>query len=144
MKPPPADRDEEFHGPAPVRSVGAWNDDLSAYQRLVPNPFLGFLGLLLWMAAVRWVVLHTGAWLALLAFMLLLLSAPALALLFHFHCPDCGASGPFFQARKHTCSAIEARRRAGRPVSRHFGPLLQVVLWLYALLALAIFVTAVS
>jgi hypothetical protein len=140
LTPPPPERDLEFHGPPEPASVAAEPYlDLENYQRLVANPFLGLLGSFAWLLGLRWVFLHVGLRLTLVVAFLLVAVAPGLPLLFQYHCRDCGASGPLYRWRKHTCAPIAERRRTGQP--RRFrgpSPPLQVVIWLYFVLLIGI------
>src|SRR5262245_51062076 len=71
-----------------------------------------------------------------LAFAVLLWLIPGL---FQYHCLDCGRIGRLSRWREHTCVRSSWRRAAGRPrLFRGPPPLVQVVLWLWGLLTLAL------
>ena len=146
-------RDPEFRPAPPAARVlrdeaGALEPE--AYQRLVANPFLAFAAWVFWLPASYWVMawltrperierVHREGLLALAnVAVILLLAAGFLApiWLFQFHCLDCGRTSLLSRWRRHACPAILGRRALDRP-RRFRGPTppVQVVLWLWALLA---------
>lgn len=136
---PTPERDYEFRNPA---SVGAPTDPerVEDYQRLVANPFLGFLGIVAWCFAFV-VLLRFPSPLLVLALVCawIIVGKRLMPFLFHFHCRDCGATGFLSDWRKHICPAIAERKSKGRAVHlRGPSPPLQIVLWFYLLLACAI------
>ena len=134
-----ADPRRRHHDPEfdPPRSPGPGPPHLlpQDYQRLVGNPFLAVLGLILWSGALR-LALHARN----LRFTLLLFACLAgIAFLLQYHCLDCGATGWLFRWRVHACDQVLARRRTGR-ILRFRGPVptIQALLWCYLLLVAAI------
>jgi hypothetical protein len=105
------------------------------YQRLVANPFLALLGLVLWCLALRQIL---GAK-RLDLLIPVLLSLGAVVFLLQYHCLDCGATGLLFRWRRHACERVLARQLEGRPLRfRGPRPPTQLVLWIYALLTVAV------
>jgi hypothetical protein len=105
------------------------------YQRLVANPFLALLGLVLWCLALRQVLQEKS----LVLFLPILLSVGGVVFLLQYHCLDCGATGLLFRWRRHACERVRERRLDGRPLRfRGPRPWTQLVLWIYALLAAAV------
>jgi hypothetical protein len=104
-------------------------------QRLLANPFLSVA-----LAFFGFAILASGYWGG-------SPMRPAIALLLafsswvflHYHCLDCGKTGFLFRWRSHECERVLLRRLAG-VVRRWRGPtpVLQTILWAYALLCLAI------
>lgn len=136
---PTAERDPEFDA-----TVTARNLDLEiapeAYLRLVANPFLGLLALLGWLLAVHWLVVRGGAGLLLpMAVILLLASLALIPGRFQYHCLDCGRTGRLGDWRRHVCRRVAERRLNAEP-RRFLGPSppVQVVLWLWVLMALVL------
>jgi hypothetical protein len=143
--PPPLDRDHEFQPPVPVRAGRVtFGASIEEYQRLVANPFLGLIGFAAWLFALRWLLMAVGRT-GLMPTLLVLVAGPfGFPYLFHYHCLDCGATGLLHRYRKHSCATVAARLREGRVRSfRGPTPFVQVVIWLYVLLALAIVVSGV-
>ena len=124
--------DPEFAAdPFPVAALPA--DFAPAdHQRLVVNPFLAVAGLVGWAWATRQLFRSALPPLALVPS----LPLPWLPFLVHFHCLDCGATGPFPRWRRHACPPVVARSRRDRrgwfglrwPRART-----QLVAWCYAL-----------
>jgi hypothetical protein len=105
------------------------------YRRLVVNPFLALLGLVLWLLTLRQVLREKR--LALL--FPVILGLAGIVFLLQYHCLDCGRTGLFFRWRRHACERVLARQVEGRPLGfRGPRPLTQLVLWIYALLAVAV------
>jgi hypothetical protein len=104
------------------------------YQRLVANPFLAVLGLLIWFQALLLVydARHPGL-------LLVALSVVGLPYLLQYHCLDCARTGLLIRWRQHACERVVARRLADRPRRvRGPNPSIQTVLWGYLLAALAV------
>ena len=122
-RPETADPEFDFSPPPRVRLTGL---DRTEYQRLVVNPFLAVLGLL---------VLGQGT--------VLLLQSPfqplaiativpiaLLPYLIQYHCLDCGRTGPYPRHRGHACPGVLARWRDGRRSRLPFPtPRFQLVVW---------------
>jgi hypothetical protein len=104
------------------------------YQRLVANPFLALVGLMVGVAGLRQAVAARALPLLVMG---LIVVAGSVALL-HYHCLDCGRTGWIFRWRRHACDRVVERQRAGT-VRRFRGPnpTLQLVVWAYILLGLA-------
>jgi hypothetical protein len=143
---PPPQRDPEFtysgidtggNQPVPVAP--------QQYLRVVANPFLGLVGLLVW----AMVVLKFGSLLQQHAelygpltpiiALILLASLALLPHLFQFHCLDCGATGRLGRWRRHACAPSALRRSTGQPRRFHGPtPLVQIILWLWFLLFICV------
>lgn len=151
-EPPPPTRDPEFG----VVNSGLQShepDDLhpEAFLRVVANPFLGTFGLLLWLMALIWfgrLWQHNPQLISPLAPILAVLLLSSLWLvpsLFQFHCLDCGRSGRLANWRGHVCPASAVRRLAGRPRRlRGPSPFVQIILWFWGGLALALVATSMG
>jgi hypothetical protein len=117
-----------------------------AYLRLVANPFLGLVYLVAWLVTLYESLV--GGFAGPLTPMLVALLIAGLGLvpgLMQYHCLDCGGTGRLWRWRKHLCHRSLSRREAGRP--RRFrgpSPPLQVILWLWMLMALALLLNAVG
>jgi hypothetical protein len=146
---PTARNDPEFENP--VGPAVRLRDPLvspETYLRLVANPFLAILGFIVWLLAIRWVT-HLNierellAPLAPIIVIVLLAAVWRVGSLFQYHCLDCGATGRMAHWREHLCPASAYRRDSGRG-RRIRGPSLhvQIVLWLWGLLAFGIFANA--
>lgn len=136
----PRPRPDPDFDPHPARPIRLVDSGLAEHQRVVVNPFLAVMALIVWWASVRWLFgnfLREWAVIASLA----LLSLPYLI---HFHCLDCGQTGPYPKLWRHECPGILARRREDRP-SRTLLPRArsQLVAWGY-LIASAALILAVS
>jgi hypothetical protein len=110
------------------------------YQRLVANPFLALLGLIIWFA-VFWEALEsrnlplTG---------LALLALCGVGYLLQYHCLDCGTTGLLFRWKSHACERVLVRQQTGR--ARRFrgpNPTFQTVLWVYLMIGVAILIAVV-
>jgi len=126
--------------------MGSMESDAEGYLRLVANPFLSFCYLTAWLAVMYKTVAEGFA--GPLTPMLLAMLVAALWLiphLMHYHCLDCGGSGRLLRWKRHVCHAMVQRREAGFP-RRFRGPTppLQIVLWLWLLLAAALVVNALG
>jgi hypothetical protein len=129
-------RDPEFDAPrAAVRRPRGPVLMPQETQRLLANPFLGVS--LLIFGIVLFASGYEGRSPALLGIALLLALSSVVFL--HYHCLDCGATGFLFRWRRHECEHVLLRRLAGS-VRRWRGPtpVLQTILWAYALLVVAI------
>lgn len=136
--------DPEFGSYRAGPLIGGLDGQPEAYQRLLANPFLGFVYLTGWLAAMYETVAIGIA--GPLTPMLLAVLVAGLWLVPHlmqYHCLDCGGTGRLLRWRKHVCHRAMERYDAGRP--RRFrgpSPPLQVVLWLWGLLLGALLVNA--
>jgi hypothetical protein len=135
----PVERDPEFRPLVHARRVA---EDLEPgpYHRVLANPFLGLLGVFVWIG-VLYRLLHDGLAgpLDVALTVLVLASGLGLPRLFQYHCLDCGKTGPLRRWKQHICPRVAERHFAGRP--RRFrgpSPGVQVVLWLYALLMILV------
>jgi hypothetical protein len=138
VEPVPSTRDHDPDLDPPRRPRVQLRDPLpEEYQRLVANPFLALLGLIVWFwAIVRAYQLRNPIVLA--------VTAASLAVVFflpQYHCRDCGTTGRLYRWREHACGPVLARRLSDRP-RRYRGPnpSIQMTLWLYLLLAVALLV----
>jgi hypothetical protein len=138
----PPERDLEFR-PSPNLLYGGGVGRVEDYMRLVANPFLGIFGIVVW-CAVMYLFLRIDSFVAIPLLALWSIGGVRfLPALFHYHCRDCGSSGPLFHWRQHTCPAILDRIRVGRPRRlRGPTPVTQVVLWFYILVGFVIFITS--
>ncbi|MEW4570753.1 hypothetical protein AB1L88_23045 [Tautonia sp. JC769] len=128
---PPPTLDPEFRPQLTDRSLPVVVHP-GSYRRILANPFLGFLGIGLWVAALRQAVVNRIDRLGLvLAFGgLALLAVVVLPRLFRYHCLDCGRSGRLTRWKRHVCPAVARRIVEGRP--RRFRgprPLAQTFFW---------------
>ncbi|MHC5537568.1 hypothetical protein ACYOEI_04980 [Singulisphaera rosea] len=133
--------DPEFDVPRrPPRVV--LESQLAAHQRLVANPFLAFLALIVWVMGIHFA--YSSKDLPIL--IMFLLGLIGIGLLFQYHCLDCGSTGNLLRWRRHACERVIARQESGR-VRRFRGPnpAIQTLLWSYMAILAAIFaaVTAV-
>jgi hypothetical protein len=138
---PTHDRELDLGPPAARPSGNDWPPWVpQQYQRLVANPFLALLGLIVWFAALRWALTARNLWLVGLA----VLGLAAVAYLLQYHCLDCGSTGHLFHWKSHACERVRTRQQSGR-IRRFRGPnpVFQTVLWGYLLAALAILVGVV-
>lgn len=142
----PAVPDPEFGSYHASPLAGGLESDPESYLRLVANPFLGFVYLTAWLGVMYKTVAEGFA--GPLTPMLLAILIAALWLIPHFmqyHCLDCGATGKLLRWKKHLCHRPMQRREAGRPRAfRGPSPPLQIVLWLWTMLLLALFVNALG
>jgi hypothetical protein len=143
---PPPSRDPEFvPGPAAPGELLPSPINPHLYLRVIANPFLGFAGLLGWLGLLILVFRKLGrmpelfgplAPAVVVAFAVLLWLMPGL---FQYHCLDCGRTGRLSRWREHSCVRSNWRRAAGRPRPlRGPPPFVQVILWLWGLLMLAL------
>lgn len=138
---PPLDLDRDFDFDSTIQARDAQVDHSpELYLRVVANPFLGLSAFLVWLAAMKAVILDGVA--GLLAPIAVLVLLPCLALIpgrFQYHCLDCGRTGKLSQWSRHVCPRVVERRLEGR-VRRVRGPspTVQVILWLWLLMALAV------
>lgn len=139
LTPTPLARDPELDPAAPVR-LGTLGDEPQRYQRLVANPFLGFLGVLVLVtAAYHLMQAPRQSSVGDMALVLAPFALLGLPRLFQYHCLDCGTTGRLFRWRSHVCPASADRYLAGRPRRlRGPNPTAQVLLWVYVLLGLVI------
>jgi hypothetical protein len=109
------------------------------YQRLVANPFLAMLGLIVWFAAFRQALAARNLLLVGLA----LSGLAVVVYLLQYHCLDCGTTGPLLRWKSHACSRVLARQETGH-VRRRRGPnpVFQTILWAYLIAAAAVLVIA--
>jgi hypothetical protein len=138
-------RDPEFDSTA-VPGILTPLDSPEYYLRLIANPFLAILAFLAWLGALVWLC-HLdldreliGPMVPIIA-VVFLFGLWKIGSLFQYHCLDCGKTGRMSRWREHVCVPSALRRQAGR-VRRFRGPSLfvQVVLWLWGLLALGLVV----
>ncbi len=138
--------DPEFGSYHSGPMFGGLDGDAEGYLRVVANPFLAFCYLTAWLVVMYKTVAEGFA--GPLTPMLLAMMIAALWLtphFIHYHCLDCGGSGKLLKWRRHVCHAVVQRRDAGMPRRlRGPSPPLQVVLWLWVLLALAMVVNALG
>jgi hypothetical protein len=136
VEPVPRARDHDPELDPPRRPSLHLRDPLpEEYQRLVANPFLAVLGLIAWSQALRYAY-NVRDPLLLLG---VALSLPGVVFLLQYHCLDCGRTGLLIRWRRHACERVVARRIADRPRRvRGPNPSIQVVLWGYLLLGLAV------
>jgi hypothetical protein len=135
-EPLPPHRDEEFRRPRGPTAAYDPTLPIEAYQRLVANPFLGLLGFLLWIFALRWLGYELGPALPWPLHMAVFAAGGLILLLFQYHCLDCGASGSLFRWHRHECEAVLERRRDGRPCRVRMSFTLQFMLWVFFLVLL--------
>lgn len=136
--------DPDFAGssrvPAPLDPNLYPDDDL----RMVLNPFLSALVIVLTTVAARWAVrqwsLEDG-WLLGTIFASLAVAVAGGMLGLQCHCLDCGATVPFRRWRSHTCERVRARRALGRR-RRFVGPkpFLQLFVWIIILLIVVLLI----
>ena len=131
--------DPEFGSHRPGLLPGGLDGEPEAYLRLIANPFLGLLYLVTWLIFLYKAVI--GEFAGPLTPMLVVVLVTALGLVPYFmqyHCLDCGATGRLLRWRKHLCHRALARKESGqRRRIRGPTPPLQIVLWLWGLVALA-------
>jgi hypothetical protein len=106
------------------------------YQRLVANPFLAVLGVVLWIFAITTAYETAQLWLFLMAFF----SCVMFPLLFQYHCLDCGKTGLVHRSSQHRCPHVLARYLARRP-RRFRGPtaIAQTKIWIVFFVALGVY-----
>jgi hypothetical protein len=102
--------------------------DPIGYQRLVVNPFLAYLSLILWWLSLRW--LAQGPFPPLTVAMIIPLAFLPRAI--HYHCLDCGRTGSYPGWRRHACSAVTTRwNERRRPWPPFPSAKAQLVVWAY-------------
>jgi hypothetical protein len=135
--PLPPEKDLEFRRPY-SRDAGDSGSSYDDYQRLVANPFLGLVALGFWLLAAGYAILEVRGLPLVAALVLLFASGFFFRYLFHYHCLDCGATGLLQRYRRHSCLSVQDRYRTGRRRRLRLpNPILQFVLWIYVLVALA-------
>ncbi|WP_422926191.1 hypothetical protein [Singulisphaera sp. PoT] len=114
-------------GPAPSRPTTVYSSD----QRLLANPFLAVLVLLLWGTCFRFAFLMRDP----RQLVVLLALLPAVPLLLQYHCLDCGKTGTFMRWKRHACAPVIARSMlpARRGLFRLPTPTVQMIAWGYVL-----------
>lgn len=141
--------DPEFVSPTEHRLL-ARDETPEDYLRLVANPFLAVLGFLGWLGALIW-IFHLELDRELIGPMIPIIAVVFLAGLWkigslaQYHCLDCGSTGRLFRWREHVCLPSSLRRQAGRR-RRFRGPSLfvQMILWLWGLLAFGLFLRSLG
>jgi hypothetical protein len=131
------DHDLDSQPTARVSPLPARGDSVAPYQRLVVNPFLTVLALVITAAIQRWASEHLSLGMFELGFGLLALEF----LLVQYHCRDCGATGFLIRFRRHVCPAVLARwNQREWPRFRGPGVRAQLVGWFILLLSVTILV----
>ncbi len=135
--PSPSPRDPDFDRPALPGAQGPGRDVVHFYQRLLVNPFLAVIALMLVLAVANALWRASGSnlagpviWAGILAALLL-----TALLSLQYHCLDCGATGWFRRWRRHACPRVVERWQTPfSAASRLFpNPNTQLVLWLFVL-----------
>ena len=132
--PPPLRADPDFRPGVAERSLPS-DPDPGAVRRILANPYLGLLGLGLWLALLRLAVLAMAE-APQYGYLLIPLAGAGLLIprLFQYHCLDCGATGRLSRWRRHVCPSVARRLLEGRSLRfRGPSPMVQVLLWLYLL-----------
>jgi hypothetical protein len=113
----------------PRRPLRPINDAITLYQRLVVNPFLAVLALIVIFAMGNW--LEAQHPFGPLRTLLVIFAAKYLV---QYHCRDCGATGFLTGYRNHLCPPVLARWHEHElPRFRGPGVRAQYVLWLILL-----------
>ena len=135
---PAAGRDPEFGSVAGLAGLEL-DHSPESYLRLLANPFLGLAAILGWLGTIRALLGGFAGALTPMAVVLMFAALYLLPGLFHYHCLDCGRSGKLRLWKRHMCARVAERRAEGR-VRRLRGPSppAQLVLWIWALMALAV------
>jgi hypothetical protein len=129
------DLDSQPHRPAGPRA-----ESIAPYQKLVVNPFLAVLAVVITIAIERWALENHYLGIFQIGFGLIALEF----FLVQYHCRDCGATGFLFRVGRHACPAVVARlKRDERPRFRGPGVRVQLVAWLI-LVASAVILVLVS
>jgi hypothetical protein len=116
------------------------SESIAPYQRVVVNPFLAVLALIITVAYERWAIAYGFTGFLEVGFALLALDL----FLIQYHCRDCGATGWLLRVQKHVCPAVLARWHLGeRPRFRGPGVRAQLVIW-FILLASALILALVA
>ena len=122
--------------PIPGPSVRLRDFDPLEHQRMVVNPFLGVLGLILWWLSARWLLLR-GPFppLAVLTVFGLVFLPYAIQV----HCLDCGRTGSYPRRGRHACPGVLARSQArARPHPPLFAARMQLIVWGYVIASAAL------
>ncbi|HEY2156381.1 MAG TPA: hypothetical protein VGH33_12175 [Isosphaeraceae bacterium] len=122
-------RDPEFdHPPRPVERKPP-PDEVGFYQRLVVNPFLAIVTVLLFIGASHALGDVSRARLIPRA---AVLGSLAAALALQYHCLDCGTTGSYHRWRRHACARVVERWRTPYSAASHLfpSPGTQLVLWI--------------
>jgi hypothetical protein len=131
----PGPADPEFD-PAPAAPVRLRDFDPTEHHRLVVNPFLAVLALMVWCRAAGWLLWH-GPFPPLAVASVALLALVPRAI--QYHCLDCGQTGSYSRRDRHACPAVFARwnerKRAWFPIP---SASLQLTLWAYAIGSVAL------
>lgn len=138
---PPLAADPDFRSVVSERSLHSVIEP-GVYRRVLANPFLGFLGIALWVVGLRYTMLlfeMERPAVSILILVVLLAVAIRIPRLFHFHCLDCGRTGSLRRWKEHICPAVARRLLEGRPL-RFPGPrpLVQLLFWGYFLAVLLV------
>jgi hypothetical protein len=135
--------DPDLDPPRPRARIGSggWPPRLpQEYQRLVANPFLALLGLIVWFAVMEQALRARS----ILAVWLAMLGLAVVAYLLQYHCLDCGATGTLFRWRSHACERVRIRRETGQVrYLRGPNPVFQTFAWLLLMVVLAILIVPV-
>jgi hypothetical protein len=106
-------------------------EEVRQSQRLLVNPALAILDVLLAVALI-----HHSLWTRNVLLFLAAIGVLFLAfLLFRFQCLDCGDSGWYYQSGRHACAAIAERCGNGGARSAGMRPRTQYLLWVYTIVA---------
>jgi hypothetical protein len=128
------DHDLDSQPSGPVRPR---DESIAPYQRLVVNPLLAVLAVVITVAIERWALENRYLGMFELGFGLLALEF----FLVQYHCRDCGATGFLLRFRRHACPAVVARSHRGeRPRFRGPGVRLQLVVWAIVLASASVLV----
>jgi hypothetical protein len=95
--------------PAPRRSRDPASVSIAPFQRLVVNPFLTVLLLVIIVAILRFATQTQNTALFQIGIGLILVDV----LLVQYHCLDCGATGWLIRYRKHGCPTVVTRFQRG-------------------------------
>jgi hypothetical protein len=129
--------DADLDSPQPLRPVRLQAESVEPFQRLVVNPFLAVLALILVVTFERWAIEHKNLGSFEVAFGLIGLCF----FLIQYHCRDCGATGFLLRFRKHVCPTVLARwNQRERPRFRGPGVRAQLLGWFILLASVSILV----
>jgi hypothetical protein len=122
------DRDLDPH---PRRSLDPEHISIAPYQRLIVNPFLSVLLLVIIIAIAQKAIQTETFGIFPLLVILILIDV----FLVQYHCLDCGATGWLLRYRKHGCPTVVTRFQRGE-LRRFRGPSvrLQLAMWIVFLL----------
>ncbi|WP_435009244.1 hypothetical protein P12x_000495 [Tundrisphaera lichenicola] len=131
----PERADPEFD-PIPLAPSRLRDFDPREHQRVVVNPFLATLVLILWWLSARWLLLDGPFPPLAVATVLILVYLPRAV---QFHCLDCGRTGSYPFLDRHACSAVVSRW-SSRERPRWMPPSArtQLLIWAYVIGALAL------